>query len=249
MVGDVFHRGDLEEIKLPFPYATYGVGREIAGMNGRGSGSFGSAQAKACSHDEFGMLPVDYAHAPQPSIVGNWAKWTESQELNWSHPREWPISRSQIEPDARKFGFHKIARARTALDVKQGLAQGYGVTIASMYGSTRMQVQGSGDNAVLVADWNTRWAHQMSVFGYWEHPQLGDLWPIQNQWGTSVHPRCPQLEPLGITGAFWMRGSDFDKIIRSESNEVFLHSSTGGFPIQTIDWEKLSYIWNYPPFA
>ena len=29
--GDVYHRGDNEHILLPFPFATYGVGRELMG--------------------------------------------------------------------------------------------------------------------------------------------------------------------------------------------------------------------------
>ncbi len=61
--GDVAVRGDREEIKQVHPLPTYGYGRKVGGMRGKGEGSFGAAQAKAVA--EFGMLPFDDPRLPR----------------------------------------------------------------------------------------------------------------------------------------------------------------------------------------
>lgn len=227
-VGDVFVRGDAEEIKIPFPYATYGVGREIAGSRGTGEGSFGGAQAKAIK--QFGMLPWDDERVPKPVIKNGWASWRSNQEIQWSHPKAWPIQRSELEPDAQKFQITDVTQAESTDDVDQGLAQGFGVTIACMFG-TKPRVE----DDVLLGRWNDSWAHQQSITGYWLHPKHGKIYVIDNQWD-DVHGHCPTLFPIGVTGSYWMLEKDLAKIIKSQDGEVYLHSNTEGFPLQQIDW-------------
>lgn len=227
-VGDVFVRGDAEEIKIPFPYATYGVGREIAGSRGTGEGSFGGAQAKAIK--QFGMLPWDDERVPKPEIKNGWASWRSNQEIQWSHPKAWPIKRSELEPDAQKFQITDVTQAESTDDVDQGLAQGFGVTIACMFG-TKPRVE----DDVLLGRWNDSWAHQQSITGYWLHPKHGKIYVVDNQWD-DVHGHCPTLFPLGVTGSYWMLEKDLAKIIKSQDGEVYLHSNTEGFPLQQIDW-------------
>lgn len=228
VVGDIFHRGDNEEIKFCFPYATYGVGRQIAGMRGRGSGSFGSAQAKAVA--QFGMLPVDHPAVPKPRIREGWFYWTEGEELSWSHPSAWPTPRSTLEATAQQYAIETVSRIRSTDEQARAAAQGYGITLASMFGTRDEQVI----NGVLIASWSGRWAHQMSCAGYLVHATHGRIWWIQNQWYATAHPRCPLMEPLGVTGGFWIKDATMQRII--ESGEVFAHSNTKGFPRRAINW-------------
>lgn len=232
-LGDVVHRGDREEVKLCYPWATYGVGREIGGMRGTGSGSFGGAQAKAVRPSTFGMLEIDDSRLPQPRYIhdGTWVEWSKSTELEWSHPRAWPIPRSELSTTASKYGMHTITQIKSTDEWVQLLAQGYGVTLASMFG-TRPRVE----KGVLVGRWNASWAHQMSSAGYWLHPELGLLFLINNQWGPSAHGKCPVLSPIGVLGSFWMPEKDAAKVVRT--GEVIGHSSTGGFNLRTIDWSN-----------
>lgn len=234
MVGDVVHRGDNEEVKLPFPYATYGVGRQIGGMRRTGSGSFGAAQAKAVKPENFGMLAWDDSRVPKPTVRNGWAKWTQREELTWSHPSAWPMRKDDLHTDARKYGMHTVTAIRDTGQWVQLLAQGYGVTLASSFG-TRPRVQGD----VLLGPWNGSWAHQMSSSGYWKHPQHGLIFLIDNQWGPSAHGDCPTLSKLGVRGSFWIKERDASRIIRS--GEVFGHSSTGGFPARKFEWNLARY--------
>jgi hypothetical protein len=230
ILGDVAHRGDAEEIKIPFPYATYGVGRQLAGMRGRGDGSYGGAQAKAVAN--FGMLPFDSTHAPSPTMSDGWAKWPSSVEYAWSHPSVWTGDKPAIEAEAAKYKMQTVVPIETPDQAVQLLAQGYGVTIASSFG-TRPSVRGD----VLIGPWNTSWAHQMSIGGYHKHPTHGLIFITDNQWGPSAHPSCPTLSQLGVRGSFWMLEKDFVSIIRS--GEVFGHSNTMGFPARPLNWDNI----------
>lgn len=235
-VGDVAFRQDREEIKIPFPFATYGVGRQIAGMNRTGEGSFGGAQAKAV--EQFGMLPWDMAdeRIPKPTIRNGWAVWKSSEELKWSHPSAWPIPRAELEKESQKFQMLTVTRAKTVEDVQQGLAQGFGVTMACMFG-TKPRVE----EDVLLGRWNDSWAHQQCIAGYWIHPKFGLLFIVDNQWD-DVHGHCPTLHPIGVTGSYWILEKDLAKILKGSDGEVYLHSNTEGFPKRSFDWGTVGLV-------
>lgn len=230
IVGDVAYRGDNETVMIPFPYATYGVGRELAGMRGRGDGSYGGAQAKAVA--QFGMLPMDSVHAPKPQMKDGWAQWSSSVERAWSYRPSWDGDRPSIEAEAAKYKMQTVVAIETPEQAVQLLAQGYGLTMASNFG-TRPSVQGD----VLIGRWVTSWAHQMSIGGYWKHPQHGLIFIVDNQWGPSAHPSCPTLSKLGVRGSFWIVEKDLVSVIRS--GEVFGHSNTMGFPPRPLDWSNI----------
>lgn len=234
-VGDVIARGDNETIKHTFWLATYGVGRELAGMRGTGSGSYGTAQAKACN--EFGLLPGDDPRFPQPTITAdNWMKFSSSTELKWSHPRAWPISKAELAPEASKYSIQSIARIRGTDELAKAAAQLYGITLASNFGTRNERV----NEGYLIAGWTGSWAHQMSCSGYTKHPSLGRIWWIQNQWGPNAHPACPYMSKLGVRGGFWITDSTMQSII--SRGEVFVHSNTKGFPARKIDWGTMGIV-------
>lgn len=229
-LGDVILRGDREEVKMPFPWATYGVGRQNAGMRGRGEGSYGAAQAKAVA--EFGMLPWDYPGLPAPKISGGWASWSSAIELQWSHPSGWPTPRSTLEPEAQNYQMGTVTRIHNSAEAQNLLAQGYGLTLASNFG-TRPKVE----KGVLLGRWNGSWAHQMSGGAYWDHPDLGLIFGIDNQWGPDAHPTCPEFSKIGVNGSFWVLSETFDEIC--EKGEVYGHSNTEGFPLRIFNWDNL----------
>lgn len=224
--GDVVLRGDTEQVMMPFPFATYGVGREIAGMRRAGEGSFGEAQAKAV--EQFGMLPMDSSLVPQGTITNGWIQWTRAIELQWSHPSAWPKPRSDVEAEASKYQMQDVSRATSIEGLIQAISQGYGVTLASMFG-TRPRVE----QGYLVGRWNDSWAHQMSCAAYATDTPLGTLFAIDNQWG-DMHGACPVLGPLGVNGTFWMHEGDMVKVL--SRGEVYVHSNTEGFPVRKIDF-------------
>lgn len=230
-LGDAVYRGDHEIVNLQFPFSTYGVGRKLAGMRGKGSGSFGGAQSKAVQ--QYGINAIDHPKVPQPRIRGQWAQWTKSQELAWSHSSYWSVDYDEMYQDAIKQSITDVVRVDDTEELKQLLAQGYGVTLASSFG-TRPRVR----DGVLLGPWNGSWAHQMSCGGMWNHPRLGWIFVIDNQWG-HAHGSCPELSKLGVEGSFWITEDTFASIIKR--GEVFGHSATKGFPKKPIPWNEFAW--------
>lgn len=225
--GDIVVRGDLEAVIPPFPFMTYGVGRRIAGMNGPGEGSFGGAQAEAIK--QFGMLPYTDPRFPKPKIKDGWIYWTKEQELQWSHPRSWPVKESELKPDAAEHQIQDVTQITSFQGLLQALAQGFGVTTASMFG-TRPRVEGD----YLIGHWNDSWSHQQSWSGYTKHSKYGYIVLFDNQWN-DLHGHCPFLfDTYGATGSYWTPQEDIEKVIAR--GEVYAHSNTEGFPTQEIDW-------------
>lgn len=226
--GDVVQRGDTEAVMLPFPWATYGVGREKAGMRRAGEGSFGEAQAKAVA--EFGMLPLNSQFATQGSVRNGWIRWTEAIEMEWSHPSAWKHRRADVEAEAGKYKMQTVSRVTTPEGLCQAIAQGYGVTLASMFGTNPRVEQG-----YLLGRWNKSWAHQMSCGAYVKNSPHGLVFAIDNQWG-DMHGTCPVLSAKGVNGSFWMLAKDMQKVM--QNGEVYVHSNTMGFPVRKFDFSN-----------
>lgn len=233
--GDAVVRNTGEQIKTIYPWATWGIGRELGGLHSRGGGSFGASQAKAVA--EWGMLPADDPRLPQPTRRGNWLVWSAKIETDWSVPRSWPLDQQALKPLANNHTIGYVARIRDLGNLRQALAQGYGVTVASSFGTAPAVRSG-----LLVGDWNRSWAHQMSISGYRFHEGIGLVFAIDNQWGPDAHPRCPWLEAKyagQVNGSFWITEATMSRILAARSSEVFAHGNTKDFPSRPIDWASL----------
>ena len=234
--GDVAVRGDREEIKSVHPLPTYGYGRKVGGMRSKGEGSFGAAQAKAIA--EFGMLAADDSRLPKMTEQDGWLKCDSGKtEINWSYSPQWPVSESTLAADANKCVIHTVSRVRSRDELKQGFAQGYAGTMACMFGSNNMRVK----DGVLIAPWDTQWAHQQALAGYLIHDTLGELYAVDNQWFKNAHPKCPLLSSIGsgVYGSYFITAETMDRILKSGDAEVFMHSNTAGFPVRKYDWGNL----------
>lgn len=245
ILGDIEHRGDLEDIKLYFPWATYGKGRQLGGMRGKGEGSFGAAQARAIK--EWGGVPIDYPGLPQPRVDGVWLIWSGQTEISWSNV---PFPSPPIpDSEANKYIIKDVAQVRTTDEAAKRAAQGYGGTIACMFGMRNMRP--SPTKGVLLGRWDGSWAHQQSEGGYYEHPDLGRIWLIDNQWN-DAHGECPflkglirvWLEELRIefdpakhtyNGSYFVDDPTYGRMLRDEG---FAHGDTNGFnPRKMTDWD------------
>lgn len=213
---DVLKRKDPERVEVPFWLLPYGISRMLGGLNDRGDGSFGSTFAQAVR--EYGHLPANTegfpAYKEQDGFV-----WGEQVEFDWSQGRKVP---QKHLTEAKKFLVKSTAQCRSADDVRDAIKNYYPVTIASDWGGAMRPAVVEG---VLLNRRSTQWMHQMSVQGWKDHPKLGELFWIHNQWGIEVHGRCPTGAP---GGGFWVRRSDMEYIVAQ--GEAFAFSAFDGFP-------------------
>lgn len=230
--GDIVARSSREAAKLSFPFISYGIGRRIANMGGRGDGSFGAAQAKA--EAEFGTLPIDHSKMVQPTLRNGWVYWTERLEYDWSWPAKWPIPERELAEECGKYATESVSQLESVEDIKEALAQLRGVTIACPYIPRRPSITGD----VLLDGLNGNGGHQQCVSDYWEHPQQGLIFAIDNQWD-DTHGHCPTLYPLGVTGTYWVKASRIDRIIKEGNCELYAFSGTGDFSLDLIDHGNL----------
>ncbi len=240
---DIVLRGSQEQLFAINPYFAWGFGRRLAKMRGPGEGSFGGAQAQAAKL--FGQVPIDAAGSPKPAKIwtpnggkSQWHQWTEQVERALSWPANWPVSESQIAAIANQLQITDIERVETVEDYISACVAGDPPTIASMFGS-RPTIR----DGFLVGDWNAEWAHQMSGGGYIKHPQLGMLFPIDNQWGEDPYGAiCPfYREVLYMDGSLWVTEATLAKILHSDDTECWVHKNTEDRLAPTIDvWDSLA---------
>lgn len=218
--ADVVKRRDPERALVPFWLLPYGISRMLGGLHSRGDGSFGSTFAQAVR--QYGHIPADEPGLPAFKDTDGLI-WGQSAELDWSQGRKIP---EQYLTAAKPHLVQSTALCRTTDDVRDAIKNYYAVTIASNWGGQmRPSVKGSGANARLVNRRATTWNHQMSVQGWEDNPELGELFYILNQWGLETHGRCPSGAP---PGGFWINKSDLQYIVNQ--GETFAFSQFAGFP-------------------
>jgi len=224
--ADVIKRRDPEKAVIPLWLLPYGISRMLDGMNDRGEGSSGSAFAKAAR--EYGHIPADTDGCPK-FVETDGIIWSEKAELDWSQGKKIP----QKYLDAAKIHLVKTtAECSNADAVRDAIKSYFSVTIASDWGG-QMRPGTSGTPPVLLNKRVTNWSHQMSVQAWWDHPSLGEIFWIQNQWGIDTHGRCPSGAP---GGGFWVLKKEIEWICNS--GEVFAMSQFDGFPapVQPLDF-------------
>lgn len=208
---------------------TYGQSRKRAGLGGRGEGSFGSAYAEAIVKDGiFFRTEGKEANASLPDYEyrDGWIRLPQSVEMEWSDGAS-----KNIEP-FKSLGLKHLvktaAKINSSDEAKAAIANGYPITIASNFGTRTIRAQGNPQ--VQLAEWDDRWPHQMHCCACWDHPDLGLIFYILNNWGSDAHPNPLNDEP---PGGFWIRASTFDLMLKDEG---FALSALNGFLVRELSW-------------
>jgi hypothetical protein len=220
-VIDALIRGQRERVMVPFVPYHYGRGRLHSGIRGPGSGSFGSGQAKALAVD--GFLAFDAANVPKPSF-GEQIIWTGQIETQWSDGAR---IGDEFVAEGQKHLFPTAARVESVDQAKTLLDSYYTMTIASSWGG---QMRCPVRDGVLLNSRSGTWNHQMWVIDYIEHPTLGLLFWVGNNW-RDAHGRDPGGEWDGGYGAppggFYIKADDMAWII--SKRETFAFGDKAGF--------------------
>lgn len=195
----------------PSTLAAYGYSRHLLGMESEGEGSSGDQMAQALRI--IGANPQTDPLLPRPNVTESAFYYTKAIELQYSSWRKVP----QAVKDAAKPFTFKFGVVSTTEAAKKELRRGRPLTWAGNWGG-RMECgyKGTGENRVL---WNggrsDTWNHQQSCLGFWEnHPDLGTIYYIQNNWFykrtsggelISVHGAPANGEP---PGGYWISEAD-----------------------------------------
>jgi hypothetical protein len=208
----------------------YGVSRTAKdlgdGKLGRGDGSVGSWAAKGC--ERYGILADD--HDGVPAYSGQIA-------------REWgvrPGPPQKFFAVAKEFCVRSTAVCKTYADVRDALANGYPVTIASNVGFQMQPVVRDGKH------WGKRagnWNHQMCLIGIDDTAKspfdgkTGAAYCL-NSWGDSAHGQPADDAP---PGGFWIDRTTIERIVGQ--GDSWAYSNFDGFPLRDLNFN----IFGAPP--
>jgi hypothetical protein len=226
-ITQLVYNADRYRVTVPFFGYHYGLGRLESGIRGRGEGSTGSGQAEALR--KYGWLSFDSVGCPAPNN-GETIEWSSGTEMQWS---DGAGSAQALKPDGTKHVITAYTKAESRDQAKDLMASKYWGTTASNWGGLmQCPTRSSGNNAVLLNRGSGVWNHQQWVAGYWDHPELGDLFAIGNNWGY-VHGEDPprtmdeNTPPPAPPGIYWVQGPDFDRMMRG--GETFFFTAGAGF--------------------
>lgn len=213
----------------PFTWHNYAMSRHYLGDDGQGEGSLGSTWAKSLKQDGVIEWPQDpNDKLPDYTQSGDHINITAAQEMAWSSFRN-----PQIQAVLAKSKEHLLGNAallRSTNDIKAMVVNGYGVTVACDRFIGAATVQGD----ACVGSWDNQGGHQQWAFGYWEHPTLGPLFAIGNNWGDNTYPKDPAGLPLCCC---WVKEANVAKVFGYHA-EVYGLSNLDWFPAQPKVYES-----------
>lgn len=174
----------------PFTLHTYGLSRYLGfGATREGEGSFGLAMAQA--GNEGGVIPIDDPEVDKPSICGPAVVYDAPIELKWSSVNNCPPG---VKARSKKYSV-KYIRCRTEDQVIEHLRRKHPLTWAGDWGGQSSAITKGSSFPILFMPRRETWNHQQSCLGAWlPHPELGNLYYIQNQWW---HPGTTRYELRG----------------------------------------------------
>jgi hypothetical protein len=213
---EIVRLGDRERFRPSYQPYLYGTGRVFIGK-GRinGDGSVGIWQADAVR--QYGTLPADEAGVPPYSgaIARKWGKRPGPPE--------------QFVKLAEPHCLQTTALVTSYDQVRDALANGYPVTVASMQGFRMQPVVDRGKHWGKPAG---QWAHQMCFIGIDDDPARPGAYCL-NSWGASAHGQPADDAP---PGGFWVDADVVHRMVRQKDSFGF--SQLSGFPEQ-IDWQVI----------
>lgn len=194
---------------------TYGGSRvEIGKKRIRGDGSVGAWAAEFVK--QYGLVPR--------RIYGKYDLTTYSEATCRKFGNEGVPD--DLEVIARQFPVKTITCVKTWEDAKKALAQGYGISICSNQGFSKVR------DANGVAKPLGNWAHCMCLAGYTVLDNGEEYGRIDNSWGENF---CTGPTGWGFPGpeGFWATSTVIHRMLSSGDSWAF--SSVEGFPLR-LDW-------------
>lgn len=220
MCADIAIRQDAEQYFEIFEPYGYGRCRYRAGISGYGDGSSGSGAAEAARLD--GVLLRD---------LSGLSGWSESEDtINWSGKTDYDWSNGARIDDkwiteGRKHLVKTTAQVKTYTQVRDAIANGYPVTVASNRGFRDFRA----DKGKLWGVPGGQWNHQMSFHAVDDDPARPGVY-CWNSWGADAHPKPVDDAP---PGGFWVDAETVEQMVGQDDS--FAYSQFDGMPAQRFD--------------
>lgn len=222
---EVATKNDPEEPFMVWWPFHYGRGRFRGGMTRPGHGSFSQAQVEAFEKD--GVIRQDLDGLPNYSDNDGYVL-SSSVETQWSDG-DAPTSMQWVEK-ARTQLIQTVAPIRDADDAREAIINGYPFMFCGMWGGL-MKCPVVGTPPVLLNRGATTWSHNETCIAWYDHPELGELFGVWNQWGLQTHG----TDPAGLPGgAYWIKKVDMEKQIRG--GDCIVPSNLKGYPARDLDF-------------
>lgn len=207
-------QGSREEFHHVFPPFIYGTSRHDIGGDRLGSsdGSLGVWAAEAVK--KFGVLFADDNGVPAYSgrVASAWGSRSGPPRDSYDLARDNPV--------------RSCAKVTTYAQVRDALANGYPVTVASNQGFA-LQGRDSGGKCWGVPQ--GAWAHQMCLIGVDDAADRPGCYCL-NSWGEALWPHQPDGAP---PGGFWVDARIVERMVGQDDS--FAYSQFDGFPAQKLD--------------
>lgn len=205
-----------EVLKIPFTPYGYGTSRVFVGKRqlGRGAGSIGAWAAEASTG--YGVYTVDQAKADGFTYSGRLAdKW------GWEGPPPKTVE------TGKKHRVNHISQVRSWEDVRDALAYGFPVTVASNVGFEGGYYDKDGKRFLRPRG---RWAHQMCLIGMEDRIDHEKGAYCINSWGTDAHPKPIGGEP---PGGFWIDWQTVQRMV--SQGDSWAYADFDGFKVDRKD--------------
>jgi hypothetical protein len=202
----------------PFIYGVSRTAEDLGNKRLRGDGSVGAWAAHAVQ--QYGVLAADDRGVPEYSgeLSRQWGAKGVPEQFYWQ---------------ASLFKVRTVARVQSYEDVRDALANGYPVTIASNVGFQMKPVVAGGKHWGRASG---TWAHQMCLIGVDDKAvspftsQPGACYCL-NSWGANAHGTPADDAP---PGGFWIDRTTVERIVGQGDSWAF--SNFDGFPVREQDF-------------
>lgn len=220
---EIIRKGDREKWRPTCEPYFYGTMRRVGGFRISGDGGVGAWMAEAVK--QFGVLPADAKGVPATPTVsedtyGTTVSWPGSLDQSWGRR---PGPPEELVNEGRKHLVQTYAQVRNYLQVRDAIANGYPVTVASMQGFQMKPVVDKGKHWGRASG---SWAHQMCFVGVDDDSSRPGCY-LLNSWGADAHGKPAGDEP---PGGFWVDAEVVDRM--TGQDDSFAFSQFNGFPEQ-----------------
>lgn len=225
---EVAYKGDPELPVIFFWPYHYARGRFRGGMTSPGDGSYSEAQVEAIMED--GTYLATGEDIPLLKDNGDGLVLSnDREEISWSDGDAANIMR--LVDTGRKHRFRSSAVIRNLDDARACIRDAKTPFLWCGSWGGMMKCPVVGNPPCLLNKKQGVWQHNETAMAWWDHPELGELFGIKNQWG-NAHG----IDPAGLpVGAYWVKAGDMEYQLRQGSCIVV--SAFDGHPALDINFD------------